>query len=71
MKFFLCLNLLILIVSACSQESDQVTENSKVDVSNTTTYAAQMADLDKKLRSQPDDISLLLQSANLALENYD
>ena len=71
MKFFLCLSLLILIVSACSQESDQVTENSKVDVSKTTTYAAQMADLDKKLRSQPDDISLLLQSANLALENYD
>lgn len=71
MKFFLCLSLLILIVSACSQESDQVTENSKVDVSNTTTYAAQMADLDKKLRSHPDDISLLLQSANLALENYD
>ena len=71
MKFFLCLSVLILIVSACSQESDQVTENSKVDVSNTTTYAAKMADLDKKLRSQPDDISLLLQSANLALENYD
>ena len=71
MKKFIIIILLANIVFGCSPDSDKMPEKAAVDVSNIDAYADQMALLNNELQQRPNDISLLLQSANLALENYD
>ena len=71
MKNFIIIILLTNIVFGCSPDSDKVPEKAAVDVSNIDAYVDQMALLNNELQQRPNDISLLLQSANLALENYD
>ena len=71
MKNFIIIILLANIVFGCSPDSDKMPEKAAVDVSNIDAYADQMALLNNELQQRPNDISLLLQSANLALENYD
>ena len=71
MKNFIIIILLTNIVFGCSPDSDKGPKNISVDVSNIDAYVDQMALLNNKLKKRPNDISLLLQSANLALDNYD
>ena len=71
MKNYLIIILLASTVFGCSPDSDKGPKNISVDVSNIDAYVDQMALLNNKLKKRPNDISLLLQSANLALDNYD